>query len=146
MVKAFCAYGETSLRIWRKLAARMVAAHQAYAPADFAITLGFGLRADVAQLVEHLHGKEGVRGSSPRVGLPKNRITKLFFEGLKIGAIFSGLLGQVRNNAARGRRMRSGPGGDARMPRSMSAAPRHVGWWLAVAAAPLGCAIGARPA
>src|ERR1700683_1356454 len=26
--------------------------------------------ADVAQLVEHLHGKEGVRGSSPRVGLP----------------------------------------------------------------------------
>jgi hypothetical protein len=26
-------------------------------------------RADVAQLVEHLHGKEGVRGSSPRVGL-----------------------------------------------------------------------------
>src|ERR1022692_4398705 len=25
-------------------------------------------RADVAQLVEHLHGKEGVRGSSPRVG------------------------------------------------------------------------------
>ena len=26
------------------------------------------LRADVAQLVEHLHGKEGVRGSSPRVG------------------------------------------------------------------------------
>jgi hypothetical protein len=36
--------------------------------------LGFGLRADVAQLVEHLHGKEGVRGSSPLVGLPANRI------------------------------------------------------------------------
>jgi hypothetical protein len=27
--------------------------------------------ADVAQLVEHLHGKEGVRGSSPRVGLAR---------------------------------------------------------------------------
>ena len=27
--------------------------------------------ADVAQLVEHLHGKEGVRGSSPRVGSPR---------------------------------------------------------------------------
>jgi ribosome-associated protein len=26
--------------------------------------------ADVAQLVEHLHGKEGVRGSSPLVGFP----------------------------------------------------------------------------
>ncbi len=35
-------------------------------------------RADVAQLVEHLHGKEGVRGSSPRVGLPKNRAGKRF--------------------------------------------------------------------
>ncbi len=33
------------------------------------ITVGFAVRADVAQLVEHLHGKEGVRGSSPRVGL-----------------------------------------------------------------------------
>ena len=31
-------------------------------------TLGFVARADVAQMVEHLHGKEGVRGSSPRVG------------------------------------------------------------------------------
>src|SRR4051812_20804997 len=28
-----------------------------------------GKHADVAQLVEHLHGKEGVRGSSPLVGL-----------------------------------------------------------------------------
>ena len=35
-------------------------------------------RADVAQLVEHLHGKEGVRGSSPLVGLAKNRIGKRF--------------------------------------------------------------------
>ena len=29
-----------------------------------------GKYADVAQLVEHLHGKEGVRGSSPLVGFP----------------------------------------------------------------------------
>ena len=39
-----------------------------------ATALGFELRADVAQLVEHLHGKEGVRGSSPRVGFAQNRI------------------------------------------------------------------------
>jgi hypothetical protein len=34
-------------------------------------TLGFVARADVAQMVEHLHGKEGVRGSSPRVGFAR---------------------------------------------------------------------------
>ena len=40
-------------------------------PSPTATALGSAVRADVAQLVEHLHGKEGVRGSSPRVGLPR---------------------------------------------------------------------------
>jgi hypothetical protein len=43
-----------------------------------AITVGFAVRADVAQLVEHLHGKEGVRGSSPRVGFVPNLLSKRF--------------------------------------------------------------------
>jgi hypothetical protein len=42
-------------------------------------TLGFSGRADVAQLVEHLHGKEGVPGSSPGVGLAsESRFSKRF--------------------------------------------------------------------
>jgi hypothetical protein len=35
-------------------------------------------RADVAQLVEHLHGKEGVSGSSPDVGFARFGIAKRF--------------------------------------------------------------------
>jgi hypothetical protein len=42
-------------------------------------TLGFSGCADVAQLVEHLHGKEGVPGSSPGVGLAsESRFSKRF--------------------------------------------------------------------
>src|SRR5215208_3455104 len=37
-------------------------------PAPPTTGLRAGKHADVAQLVEHLHGKEGVRGSSPLVG------------------------------------------------------------------------------
>ena len=61
-----------------------------------AITLGFGLRADVAQLVEHLHGKEGVSGSSPDVGLPqKPHNRELLHAPGKLGAFFLAVLGAL---------------------------------------------------
>jgi hypothetical protein len=41
-------------------------------------TLGLIVRADVAQLVEHLHGKQEVPGSRPGVGLIEYRSSKRF--------------------------------------------------------------------
>jgi hypothetical protein len=50
-------------------------------------TLGFSGRADVAQLVEHLRGKEGVPGSSPGVGLAsESRFSKRFQAVVKVPA------------------------------------------------------------
>src|SRR5215212_10339535 len=43
-------------------------------PAPPTTGLRAGKYADVAQLVEHLHGKEGVRGSSPLVGFRRWRL------------------------------------------------------------------------
>ena len=46
--------------------------------------------ADVAQLVEHLHGKEGVRGSSPLVGFTWIRLIRCNIALLQDSAIERG--------------------------------------------------------
>jgi hypothetical protein len=59
--------------------------------------------ADVAQLVEHLHGKEGVRGSSPRVGLPQKPHKQAPLASLgKLGGVFFGFLGALLCDGSRG--------------------------------------------
>ena len=58
-------------------------------------TLGLIVRADVAQLVEHLHGKEGVRGSSPRVGLAQNPLQQTISDRpMSSGGVLGELLGE----------------------------------------------------
>jgi hypothetical protein len=61
-----------------------------------ATTVGLGLRADVAQLVEHLHGKEGVRGSSPLVGLLAHSLGIEEADVQRIGGVSSAQLGDSR--------------------------------------------------
>jgi hypothetical protein len=45
----------------------------------------------LAQLVEHLHGKEGVDGSSPSEGFEKPRRVGLFHEQLAVRAFCSSM-------------------------------------------------------